>query len=235
MTGRLRLPTAAAPSGWVARSVSVLSRLGEVGVVPVVEFSAPDEAAPLLEALVAGGCPVAEITLRSNAGLGAIRALRRSYPEALIGAGTVGSLEAANAVVEAGAQFIVSPSTNPELIRFCDAVRVPVFPGACTPTEVDVAVRAGADAVKFFPAEAIGGIPVLKALAGPFRDVSFVPTGGINESNLADYLRLPNVAACGGSWIVAPALLADGRFDQIEALTREAVQIAEHVQAGATA
>jgi 2-dehydro-3-deoxyphosphogluconate aldolase / (4S)-4-hydroxy-2-oxoglutarate aldolase len=112
---------------------------------------------------------------------------------------------------------------------------VPVFPGAATPTEVDAAVRAGADAVKFFPAEAMGGIPVLKALAGPFRDVSFVPTGGINESNLADYLRLPNVLACGGTWLVAPALLAEKRFDRIETLTREAVEIAARVQAGAAA
>jgi 2-dehydro-3-deoxyphosphogluconate aldolase / (4S)-4-hydroxy-2-oxoglutarate aldolase len=211
--------------------VSVLGTMAEVGVVPVVELGSADEAVPLLEALLAGGCGIAEITLRSDAGLEAIRTLRGAFPEALIGAGTVRSLEAASAVLEAGAQFVVSPVTNPEVIGFCRSADVPVFPGACTPTEVDAAVRAGADAVKFFPAGAIGGIPVLKALVGPFRDVSFVPTGGINESNLADYLRLPNVVACGGSWMVAPPLLAGQRFDRIEDLTREAVSIAANARA----
>jgi 2-dehydro-3-deoxyphosphogluconate aldolase/(4S)-4-hydroxy-2-oxoglutarate aldolase len=205
--------------------------MAEVGVVPVVELASVDEAVPLLEALLAGGCGIAEITLRSDAGLEAIRTLRGSYPEALIGAGTVRSLEDAGAVIDAGAQFVVSPATNPELIGFCRSANVPVFPGACTPTEVDAAVRAGADGVKFFPAEAMGGIPFLKALAGPFRDVSFVPTGGINESNLCDYLRLPNVVACGGSWMVAPSLLAERQFDRIEALTRKALSIAASVRA----
>jgi 2-dehydro-3-deoxyphosphogluconate aldolase/(4S)-4-hydroxy-2-oxoglutarate aldolase len=215
--------------------VDVSSAFAEVGVVPVVELRDSGEAAPLLDALTAGGCSVAEITLRSAAGLEAIRALRRSHPDALIGAGTVLTRDAAAEVVEAGARFVVSPATNPEVIAYCRSSGVPVFPGAATPTEVDAAVRAGADAVKFFPAEALGGIPVLKALAGPFRDVSFVPTGGIDASNLASYLRLPNVLACGGSWLVAPALLADRRFDRIEALAREAVEIAAGVRAGAAA
>jgi 2-dehydro-3-deoxyphosphogluconate aldolase / (4S)-4-hydroxy-2-oxoglutarate aldolase len=215
--------------------VSVQRAFAEVGVVPVVELRDPDQAAALIDALTAGGCPIAEITLRSDAGLEAIGALRRSHPDALIGAGTVLTLDAAAQVVEAGARFVVSPATNPELIAFCRSAGVPVFPGAATPTEVDSAVRAGADAVKFFPAEAMGGIAVLKALAGPFRGISFVPTGGINESNLADYLTLPNVLACGGTWLVAPALLAEERFDRIEALTREAVEIAARVRAGAAA
>jgi len=143
--------------------------------------------------------------------------------------------EAAELVVEAGARFVVSPATNHDVIAFCRSAGVPVFPGATTPTEVDSAVRAGAEAVKFFPAEAMGGIPVLNALAGPFRDVSFVPTGGINASNLADYLHLPNVLACGGTWMVAPVLLAERSFDRIEALTREAVEIAANARAGAAA
>ena len=215
--------------------MSVSSAFAEIGVVPVVELRDADDAAPLLDALTAGGCGIAEITLRTDAGLEAISALGRSHPDALIGAGTVLTLEAAERVVEAGARFVVSPATNPDLIAFCRSVGVPVFPGAATPTEVDSAARAGADAVKFFPAEAMGGIPVLKALAGPFRDVSFVPTGGIDASNLADYLRLPNVLACGGSWLVAPALLAERSFERIEALTREAVEIAATARAGAAA
>jgi 2-dehydro-3-deoxyphosphogluconate aldolase/(4S)-4-hydroxy-2-oxoglutarate aldolase len=215
--------------------VSVQSAFAEVGVVPVVELTDVGQAAPLLDAPTAGGCPIAEITLRSEAGLEAIRALRLSHPDALVGAGTVLTLDAAAQVVEAGARFVVSPATNPELVAYCRSVGVPVFPGAATPTVVDAAVRAGADGIKFFPAEAMGGIAVLKALAGPFRGVAFVPTGGIDESNLADYLRLPNVLACGGTWLVAPALLADGRFDRVEALTRAAVEIAARVRAGAAA
>jgi 2-dehydro-3-deoxyphosphogluconate aldolase / (4S)-4-hydroxy-2-oxoglutarate aldolase len=215
--------------------VSVSRAFAEVGVVPVVELGDPDDAAPLLDALTAGGCGIAEITLRTDAGLEAIGALGRSHPDALIGAGTVLTIDEAERVVEAGARFVVSPATNPEIVAYCRSVGVPVFPGAATPTEVDAAVRAGADAVKFFPAEAMGGIPVLKALAGPFRDVAFVPTGGINASNLANYLRLPNVIACGGTWMVAPALLAERSFDRIEALTREAVEIAASARAGAAA
>jgi len=144
--------------------VSVSIAFAEVGVVPVVELRDADDAAPLLDALTAAGCGVAEITLRTDAGLEAISALSRSHPDALIGAGTVLSLEAAERVVEAGARFVVSPATNPEVIAFCRSVNVPVFPGAATATEIDSAMRAGADAVKFFPAEAMGGIAVLKAL-----------------------------------------------------------------------
>ena len=215
--------------------MNVSRAFAEVGVVPVVELGDPDDAAPLLDALTAGGCGIAEITLRTDAGLEAIGTLGRSHPDALIGAGTVLTIDEAERVVEAGARFVVSPATNPEIVAYCRSVGVPVFPGAATPTEVDAAVRAGADAVKFFPAAAMGGIPVLKALAGPFRDVAFVPTGGINASNLAHYLRLPNVLACGGTWMVAPALLAERSFARIEALTREAVEIAASARAGAAA
>jgi 2-dehydro-3-deoxyphosphogluconate aldolase/(4S)-4-hydroxy-2-oxoglutarate aldolase len=213
----------------------VIASLAEVGVVPVVELGSVEQARPMMEALLAGGCPVAEITLRSAAGLAAIGALRQAYPDALVGAGTVRTLEDAQAVIDAGAMFVVSPGTNPELVAHCRRAGVSVLPGACTPTEVDTAVRAGADAVKFFPAEAMGGIPVLKALAGPFRDVSFVPTGGIAPANLAAYLALPNVIACGGSWMVAPTLLEDGDFARVEVLAREAVEIAAAVKAGVAA
>jgi len=211
----------------------VITILAETGVVPVVELGAVEQAPPLLEALLAGGCPVAEITLRTPAGLEAIRLLRGAYPEAVVGAGTVRSLADARAVIDAGAQFVASPGTNPDLVAVCRQAGVAVLPGACTPTEVDAAVRAGADAVKFFPAVAMGGIPVLKALAGPFRDVAFVPTGGIDAGNLAAYLAVPNVVACGGSWLVAPELLARREFDRIETLTREAVEIVGATRAAA--
>jgi 2-dehydro-3-deoxyphosphogluconate aldolase/(4S)-4-hydroxy-2-oxoglutarate aldolase len=216
-----------------ASATELLGRIAALGLVPVVELNVADEASPLLDALTAGGLPAAEITLRTSAGLAAIRALRRSHPDALVGAGTVRSAQDARRVIEGGAQFVVSPGTNLDVLEVCRSSGVPAVPGACTPTEVDAAVRAGASAVKFFPAEAMGGVSFLKALAGPFRDVSFVPTGGINASNLAEYLRLPGVIACGGTWLVAPVLLAEKQFDRIELLTREAATIVAEVRADA--
>jgi 2-dehydro-3-deoxyphosphogluconate aldolase/(4S)-4-hydroxy-2-oxoglutarate aldolase len=202
-----------------------VARIRGLGVLPVVELDTVEDAESLLDALTAAGLPAAEITLRTAAGLDALRALRLSRSDAFVGAGTVRTLADAERVIEAGAQFVVSPSTYPELIELCLGAGVPVLPGACTPTEVDAAVRAGAPLVKFFPAEAIGGAAFLKALAGPFRGVQFVPTGGVNASNLATYLELPQVAACGGSWMVAPAMLRARDFGRIEELTREAVAI----------
>lgn len=204
--------------------------LERLGILPVVELASLAEVEPLLDALSAAGLPVAEITLRTSAAVAALSTLRASHPEALIGAGTVRSVEDAQRVIEAGAQFVVSPATNPEVIEFCLARGVLMIPGACTPTEVDLAQRAGTKVIKFFPAEAIGGVLFLKALAGPFRDVRFVPTGGINASNLANYLRLPEVIACGGSWLVSPSLLVEGQFDRVEALAREALQIVAEVR-----
>lgn len=199
--------------------------IGRLGVLPVVEVPTADAAAPLAEALMAGGMAAAEITLRTDAGLEAIRTMRRRQPEMLVGAGTVRTLADAERVVDAGAQFIVSPGTDPEVNEYGRAQGVAVLSGACTPTEVDRAVRSGASAVKFFPAEAMGGIPVLRAFAGPFRDVSFVPTGGVKPENLAEYLSLPNVLACGGTWITGGSLIADGAFDRIEELARQALAI----------
>lgn len=212
---------------------TVLGRIRECGLVPVVELRSSGEAQPLLEALLAGGLAAAEITLRTEAALEAIRLLTEAYPEALVGAGTVKTTEDAARVIGLGARFVVSPATNTEVIDLCRSSGVVVIPGACTPTEVDTAVRAGADAVKFFPAEAMGGVAFLKALSGPFRDVAFVPTGGVDAGNLACYLRMPQVIACGGSWLVSPRLLAEGRFDRIEALAREALQIVADVRAEA--
>jgi 2-dehydro-3-deoxyphosphogluconate aldolase/(4S)-4-hydroxy-2-oxoglutarate aldolase len=213
------------------RSV-VGNRLKEHGVIPVVELGSPDQASPLLEALSVGGLPAAEITLRTAAGLPAIAAARRTHPNALIGAGTVRSVEDAQRAIDQGAEFIVSPGISPEILELCRSLDVPAFPGVCTPTEVQAALRAGASLVKFFPAEAIGGVAFLRALAGPFPDVRFIPTGGVTASNLRDYLALPTVVACGGTWLVRPALFAEGSWDEIEALAREAVGIVAEVRQG---
>jgi 2-dehydro-3-deoxyphosphogluconate aldolase/(4S)-4-hydroxy-2-oxoglutarate aldolase len=210
----------------------IVTRIASLGILPVVELDAVDQAEPLLEALIAGGLPVAEITLRTRAGLDAIGVLRRSYPEALVGAGTVRSGEDARRVIDAGAQFVVSPGTDLDVMAACASNVVLAIPGVCTPTEIGAAVKAGAAAVKFFPAAVLGGIAFLKAIAGPFSDVRFVPTGGISPANLGEYLRLPLVVACGGSWMVSPALLADREFGRIEELAREAVGIVAEVRGG---
>lgn len=205
---------------------SLAHELAQGGVVPVVELPSAECAEPLCKALAAAGCRVVEITLRTTAAVEALAGLRASCPDMIAGAGTVRTVSQAREAAGAGAKFVVSPSMNTEVVDVCRSMGVPVLPGACTPTEVELAVRSGCHLVKFFPAEAMGGIAALNALRGPFRNVSFVPTGGIGPGNLASYLRLGNVVACGGSWLVAPDLLLQGRFDQVQALTREALTIA---------
>ncbi len=148
----------------------------------------------------------------------------------MLGAGTVRTLDDARRVVGIGASFVVSPGTDEEIVDYCRQHDVLVLPGVCTPTEVLRALRVGARLLKFFPAEASGGVSYLEALTGPFRDVSFVPTGGIDEANLEKYLRVPQVAACGGSWMVAPDIVAAGKFDEITELARRALAIVKEVR-----
>lgn len=199
--------------------------MSEFGILPVVELRDAKQAQPLFEALSAGGLPAAEVTLRTSAGLEAIGLLAEAYPEGFIGAGTVRSAEDAVRVIDAGARFVVSPGTDSDVVRLCCERDVLAMPGVCTPTEVQAALKDGAALLKFFPAEVSGGVAFLKALAGPFADVRFVPTGGINAGNLAAYLALAQVAACGGSWMVAPRLLAEGDFAEVQALAAHAVAI----------
>lgn len=214
----------------VTRADVVEERLRENGVLPVVELEDVRKAEDLFTALVEGGLAAAEITMRTPDAAVALEKLIDAHPDALLGAGTVRSLDSARRMVDIGASFIVSPGIDEEIIGYCLEHDVMVIPGVCTPTEILRALRAGARLLKFFPAEAAGGVGFLQALAGPFRDVSFVPTGGISEVNLKSYLRLSNVAACGGSWIVATELLAAGRFDEITQLVRRALDIVEQVR-----
>lgn len=212
---------------------TLTGELSRLRVLPVIELPDTECATPLCGALLTAGCTVAEITMRTSAGLAALPALRAAYPEMLIGAGTVRTPDDARRAAEAGAQFIVSPATNSDLLFACQSLGIPAVPGACTPTEADTAARSGASVVKFFPAAPMGGPAALAAFAGPFPDLSFIPTGGIGPGNLGSYLRQPNVLACGGSWLVARALLASRRFDKVEALTREALSIAARAAAEA--
>lgn len=215
--------------------VGIVAEFTRRGVVPVVEVAQAEEIVPLVDALLRGGLDVVEITLRTEAGLKALELARTHFPEVLVGAGTVRTGVTAHSVADAGAAFVVSPGLDQEVVAVCAERGIGVLPGICTPTELGAAVRAGVDVVKFFPAEAMGGVPFLKALLGPFRDVTFVPTGGIDPNNLGEYLKVPQVAACGGSWMVKPSLIAEGRFDDVERLTRSALEIVQTVRAEAGA
>lgn len=203
----------------------LLEKLGLLGVVPVVEIERSEDAVELGKALLAGGLPCAEITFRTAAAEEAIRQISSNLPEVIVGAGTVLSVDQASRAVSGGAQFIVSPGFNPRVVDWCLEHQVPVTPGVATPTEIDMALGKELKVLKFFPAEALGGVAMLKAIAAPYRGVKFIPTGGINAQNLADYLKLPMVHACGGSWLAPAKLISAGAFDEITRLTQEAVTI----------
>ena len=179
----------------------MIDRLQALQLIPVVALERAADAEPLADALCAGGLPCAEVTLRTEAALDSLRALA-GREELLLGAGTVHSAEQAAAAVDAGAQFVVTPGFNPRTVKWCQENQVPVFPGIATPTDLELALEHGVETVKFFPAETLGGVNTLKAFSGPYGQMRFIPTGGIHAGNLADYLALPSVLACGGSWMV---------------------------------
>jgi 2-dehydro-3-deoxyphosphogluconate aldolase/(4S)-4-hydroxy-2-oxoglutarate aldolase len=201
----------------------VLKTIGDLGLVPVVAINDAAHAVPLARALLAGGLPVAEITFRTAAAEEAIRRIAGEVPEVLVGAGTVLTPEQVDKAVAAGARYIVSPGTTPAVVRRCQEKGVPVTPGIASPSDIEVALGLGLDIVKFFPAEAVGGLKALKAMAAPYGMVKFIPTGGIDAGNVTDYLAFAKVHACGGSWMVKTDTIAAGRFDEIERLVREAV------------
>lgn len=203
----------------------VLKRIGELKLVPVVVIEDAKDSGPLADALAAGGLPLAEITFRTEAAPEAIRTMA-ARGDLLVGAGTVLTVDQVKSAVDAGARFIVSPGINPKVVGYCVEKGIPVTPGICTPTDIETALGFGLKVVKFFPAEALGGLKLLKAMSAPYGMMRFIPTGGINASNLPGYLAFPKVLACGGSWMVKKDLIAAGRFDEIEGLTREAVEIA---------
>lgn len=200
-----------------------LNRIGEIGIVPVVKMESAAMAAPLGKALVAGGIPVAEITFRTAAATDAIRAMSAEVPGLLVGAGTVTSKELAKSAVEAGAKFIVCPAWDDGVVDFCLGRGVPALPGVSGPDGVARGLAKGLDTVKFFPAEASGGVAMLDALAGPFASMRFVPTGGIDASNIGAYARRAQVLAIGGSWMVKSSLIEAEDWAGIERLCREAV------------
>lgn len=204
--------------------------LYKVGIVPVIKMDTPEHAVPLAKALMNGGLPAAEITFRSAAAAGSIRAIADAVPEMFVCAGTVLTPETAQQAVEAGSKAVISPGLNLETVRWSIQHGVPVIPGTATPSEVEACMREGLELVKLFPAEVVGGVNMLKAMAGPYAGMKFMPTGGVKPGNAKDYLTQKNVLCCGGTWIVPMDLLEAGKFDEIEKLAREAAQLRDSVR-----
>ncbi len=203
---------------------AILEQIQKIGIVPVVVINDEKDAVPLAKALCAGGLPCAEVTFRTAAAAGAIKAMTEAFPNMCVGAGTVLNAAQVDAAVEAGAKFIVSPGLNPNTVKYCIEKNVPITPGTSSPSDIEAAIELGLDVVKFFPAEQSGGLAKIKAMAAPYVNMKFMPTGGINAKNITSYLDFPKIIACGGSWMVPGDLIAAGEWDKIEQLTREAVQ-----------
>ena len=201
----------------------VLDEIRRLKIVPVIVIDDPARALGLADALAGGGLPCAEITFRTPAASEALRRIAAERPNVLAGAGTVLTTEQAARARDAGARFIVSPGINPKVVEWCQDHSLPVFPGVCTPTEIETALECGLNVVKFFPAEPSGGVGFLRAIAAPFPDLSFMPTGGITAANVREYLAFKRVVACGGSWMAPQDWIQQGAFDRIREASAAAV------------
>lgn len=201
----------------------VLKKLSAIGIVPVIKIEDVEKAVPLAKALVAGGIPCAEVTFRTDEAEEAIRRMAAEVPEMIVGAGTVLTTEQADRAAAAGAKFIVSPGLNPKVVKHCIDKGYLITPGTSNPSDVEVAIELGLDVVKFFPAEAAGGINMIKSMAAPYTKMKFMPTGGINAANINTYLGFNKIICCGGSWMVKDDLIKAGEFDKITELCKEAV------------
>lgn len=200
-------------------------------IVPVIDIQDAANADGLARALIAGGLPVAEITLRSPGAMKAVECFSRHHPEIMLGVGTVSSAQQVNDAVNAGARFVVTPGLNSRVISSCLNKNMPVIAGVCTPSDIEIALAYDLETLKFFPAEAAGGVEMLDALGGPYRNLKFIPTGGINQYNLMDYLSCRNVIACGGSWMAKSHMISDRQFNEIARLTASAVQLTRRLGA----
>ena len=208
----------------------VLEQIGHTGIVPVVVLNNASDAEPLANALIKGGLPCAEVTFRTAAAEESIKIMATKFPEMFVGAGTVLTTEQVDRAIGAGAKFIVSPGFNPKVVEYCIKNNYPICPGIMTPTELEMVLGFGLDVVKFFPAENAGGLKMIKAMAAPYTMMKFMPTGGINATNVRDYLACDKILACGGSWMVKGDLINAGDFAEIERLTREAAAIVKEIR-----
>ena len=202
---------------------NVLKRIGNIGLVPVVVIDGAELAVPAAKALIDGGLEIMEITMRTEQGISAVKNVKEAYPDMLIGAGTVLSIDKAKEAVDAGAEFIVSPGLNPELVEWCLDKEVAITPGIVTPTEVERALKFGLTVLKFFPASIYGGINGCKALYGPYRMIKLIPTGGVSNNNLADYADKSYIHAIGGGWLCKPADINAKNFDKITQVVKESI------------
>lgn len=202
------------------------ARLRELRIVPILVIDDPADAEPVARAIDDGGLPCAEVTFRTPAAAESIRRIADAFPDMLVGAGTVLRPDQVDAAKDAGARFIVTPGLSPRVVERAQALDVPIFPGVCTPTDIETALGLGLDTLKLFPAEPMGGVPYLKAISGPYREVRFIPTGGVSAANLAEWLALPQVVACGGSWLARADRIRAGDFDHVRRQVEEAVAIA---------
>ena len=208
-------------------------KVQSIGVVLVIKLNNPDrDAVPLAKALIDGGVPVAEVTFRAAGAAKAIKAMHDAYPEMLVGAGTVLTTDQVDEAMAAGAQFIVTPGMDPEIVAYCKKVGVQIFPGCTTPTDYHTAYKFGLEVLKFFPAEQSGGIAKIKAMSAPFPMFKVMPTGGISLKNLADYAKNPVIAACGGSYMVTADLIEGGKWDEITDLCKKSVEIVKEARNG---
>ena len=207
-----------------------IQKIFDIGLVPLIVLDDVEDAVPLGKALVAGGIPVAEVTFRTEAGGAVIEKMTQEVPEILVGAGTVHDVEHAKEAVEKGAKFIVTPGFNLDVVKWCVDNNIDVIPGTVAPSDIEAAMNLGLSVCKFFPAEAYGGVKTLKALAGPYADIKFMPTGGVNAKNLDSYLSCDKIVACGGSWMVKGDLVAEGNFDEIKSLVEEAVELVAKIR-----
>ena len=210
--------------------MDIAEKFQKLGVVPVVVLEDTKDAVPLAKALVEGGLPCAEVTFRTEAAEESIRLMAEQFPDMLVGAGTVLTKEQVDAAAAAGAKFIVSPGFDPEIVDYCLEKEIPIFPGCVTPSEVAQAVKRGLKVVKFFPAEPAGGVAMIKAMAAPYNQLRFMPTGRIGTQNLKDYLGFDKIICCGGSWMVKADLIKNGEFEKICNLTKEAKKLAKSIR-----
>jgi len=207
--------------------MTILEQIGNIGVVPVIAMTDIEKAVPLAKALMVGGIPCAEVTFRTAQGEECIRRIAAELPDVLVGAGTVLTTEQVDRALAAGAKFIVSPGFNPDVVKRCIAKNVPVIPGCITPTEMEAAMALGLTTLKFFPAEQAGGLAFIKAVAAPYPNLRFMPTGGIGPTNLGSYAAFGKIVACGGSWMCSRELIDAGNYDEIARLSQQAVEIVQ--------
>ena len=207
------------------------TKISAIGVVPVIKLNNPErDAAPLAKALCEGGVPVAEVTFRAAGADTAIRLMKEACPEMLVGAGTVLTTEHVDKAIAAGAEFIVTPGFDPEIVKYCVEKNMPIYPGCTTPTDYHAAIKFGLEVLKFFPAEQSGGLAKIKAMSAPFPMFKVMPTGGISLSNLKEYLSCPVIAACGGSYMVTADLIDNQKWDEIIDLCKKSVEIVKEAR-----